>query len=1041
MLVLHAFWSPDEGPGIWAEDSSAEINSPSQVTKDLRLHPFAVPAQALAELHSGTSGNTVLRLPSVRRAPLDSPQLVRSEPRKKSTAKESLLSWKVPVLWLDSAALVNLMRPDSNTEPSQSVLNRLLAPEKFVDDVTENIDVAVASSLRYLAQIALFADELAFRGRVIPQVAWSEDAAQNLLPLASWQPVLRGPDSLAFNDIVAAMPPAFRAHQEVHDKRSLVSSAVDFFVDAAVRLRLPADLPVLPARRGRQPAQTPASELWISALFDDSGVVNASTSAISDLRDQLRVWDEYVKPDQSSATLVFRLSEIDENHRPASVDASTQWNLEFLLRSVSDQSLLVTAEQAWNDGKDLRRWLGRPRETLLAQLGKAARIHTPIQDGLRQSKPSGLYLDAQGAYDFLSHAATDLTEAGFEVMLPSWWNQASRVRLKLGATSRSSSSDAAGESKFGLDQLCEFEWNLAIGDQSLTAAELAALAEAKTPLIRLRGQWVAIDQEQLRRGLEFLNASEGQRATAAQLLQLATSHPDDLALPLDLAEVTADGWVGELLKGAASQELTPVEPPGAFGATLRPYQQRGLSWLNFMADLGLGACLADDMGLGKTVQLLALESLRREAAGETGPTLLLCPMSLIGNWEAEAKKFAPYLRVHVHHGAARRTANFAEVLDSNDLIITTYSTLARDLELFQTGDWNRIVFDEAQAVKNRNSQAAKALRQLPAGHRIALTGTPVENRLGELYSIMDVLNPGILGSPTQFRSRYAIPVERHGDEAAAASLRAITGPYLLRRVKTDKNVISDLPEKIEIKQYYNLSEEQASLYQSVLDEMMGQIENSDGIARRGLVLAAMAKLKQVCNHPAQLLHDGSAVAGRSGKVSRLETLLEEIVAEGDKALCFTQYTEFAQMLLPHLSARLDADVLYLHGGTSRAKRTELVEQFQNSTRPTIFLLSLKAGGTGLNLTAANHVLHLDRWWNPAVENQATDRAFRIGQKRNVQVRKFICRGTLEERIDTMIEEKQALAQMVVGDGEGWLTEMSTQNLRELFALSTEAIGE
>jgi SNF2 family DNA or RNA helicase len=333
------------------------------------------------------------------------------------------------------------------------------------------------------------------------------------------------------------------------------------------------------------------------------------------------------------------------------------------------------------------------------------------------------------------------------------------------------------------------------------------------------------------------------------------------------------------------------------------------------------------------------------------------------------------------------------------------------------------------------------VRRLSARHRVALTGTPLENRLAELWSIMDVVNPGLLGSAEKFRSRFAIPVERHGDDEAAQLLRRITRPYLLRRVKTDPTIIDDLPEKIEIVQDYRLTPEQASLYQTVVDDMMARIEGSDGIERRGNVLAAMAKLKQVCNHPAQLLHDGSPVGNRSGKVIRLEEILTEILAEGDRVLCFTQFTEFGEMLVPHLSARFDQEVLFLHGGVPRRRRDEMVDRFQAADGPAIFLLSLKAGGTGLNLTAANHVVHLDRWWNPAVENQATDRAFRIGQRRTVQVRKFCCAGTLEERIDTMITNKRALADLVVGDGEGWLTELSTAELRQLFTLGSEAIGE
>ncbi|MHB1873512.1 MAG: DEAD/DEAH box helicase [Streptosporangiaceae bacterium] len=488
--------------------------------------------------------------------------------------------------------------------------------------------------------------------------------------------------------------------------------------------------------------------------------------------------------------------------------------------------------------------------------------------------------------------------------------------------------------------------------------------------------------------------------------------------------------------------LRSVTVPEHFNASLRPYQQRGLSWLVFLSSLGLGACLADDMGLGKTVQLLALEVTHRAGEPIAGPTLLLCPMSLVGNWQREAARFAPSLRVYAHHGPQRPHGEELErQLGGSDLVVTTYATAIRDIDELAGISWHRVVLDEAQAIKNALSQSAKAVRRLGAGHRVALTGTPVENRLAELWSIMDFLNPGMLGSPEQFRARYAIPVERHGQTEPAHRLRAITRPYVLRRLKTDPAIIDDLPDKIEIKQYCQLTAEQASLYQAVVDDMMERIENSNGIERRGNVLAAMAKLKQVCDHPALLLHDRSPIGVRSGKVIRLEEVIDEILAEGDKVLCFTQFTEFAQMLLPHLATRFSTDVGYLHGGTPKARRDELVTSFQSDNGPPIFLLSLKAGGTGLNLTAANHVIHLDRWWNPAVENQATDRAFRIGQTRNVQVRKFVCTGTVEEKIDDMIEEKKALADLVIADGESWLTELSTRDLRKVFELSQDAVGE
>jgi non-specific serine/threonine protein kinase len=419
-------------------------------------------------------------------------------------------------------------------------------------------------------------------------------------------------------------------------------------------------------------------------------------------------------------------------------------------------------------------------------------------------------------------------------------------------------------------------------------------------------------------------------------------------------------------------------------------------------------------------------------------------MSLVGNWKREAEKFAPSLRVHVHHGAERaKGKQFAKAVGESDLVITTYALAARDAAALAEIDWHRVVVDEAQAIKNSATRQAVAVRALPARHRVAVTGTPVENRLADLWSIMEFANPGLLGNAASFKRRYAEPVERHGDEVAAERLRRLTGPFVLRRVKTDRSIISDLPEKLEMEVLCNLTAEQASLYQAVVDDMMHKIEQSEGIERRGLVLATMTKLKQVCNHPAHLLRDGTRLQGRSGKLARLEEILDEVLASGEKALLFTQYAEFGGMLRGHLSAQFGREVAFLHGGVAKADRDAMVERFQSAdaSSPSLFVLSLKAGGTGLTLTAANHVIHVDRWWNPAVEDQATDRAFRIGQKRNVQVRKFVCAGTVEEKISAMIRDKRGLAAKIVGTGEQWLTNMSTSELRDLFALEKGAVVE
>ncbi len=682
---------------------------------------------------------------------------------------------------------------------------------------------------------------------------------------------------------------------------------------------------------------------------------------------------------------------------------------------------------------------------------------------LRRPAPSAAVLDTAGAFRFLKETGPLLSGAGFGVLLPDWARKA-RLGLKLTSRSSSSAGGSVKDAAFGLNDLVQFRYDLAVGDQALDPDELAELARLKIPLVRIRGQWVELDERNLKAAMRFLERGQKGVMRAGDALLAGLRGPED---DLPVTGVDADGWLGDLLSGQADRRITPVAAPESFHGTLRPYQERGVAWLSFLSNLGMGGILADQMGLGKTIMLLAL--LAHERTGQqlgpdaapsateagpavahepngpqpTRPTLLVCPMSLVGNWQREAERFTPHLAVHVHHGSDRLSGDgLRAALNAADLVITTYAIAVRDRDELGEITWGRVVCDEAQNIKNPGTRQARAVRSLPAGSRVALTGTPVENRLSELWSIMEFTSPGLLGPAERFRSEFAIPVERHGDEEVSGRLRRLTGPFILRRVKTDKTIISDLPEKQEMKVWCNLTPEQASLYQATVTDMLARIEAAEeGIERRGLVLATMAKLKQVCNHPAHLLGDSSRLPGRSGKLARLEEICDEVIAAGERALCFTQYAEFGRMLQPHLAARLGCPVLFLHGGTPKKKRDTMVEEFQHLNEPAVFLLSLKAGGTGLNLTAANHVIHVNRWWNPAVEDQATDRAFRIGQRKDVQVRKFVCVGTLEERIDAMIEEKKALAEQIVGTGEGWLTELSVADLRTVLALSPEAVSQ
>ncbi|MEU6411317.1 DEAD/DEAH box helicase [Microbispora sp. NPDC046933] len=1054
MLVIHAAWNGGRLV-LWAEETAGA--EPVASRAEVRAHPFAAPADALAaELPrwgdaaaeaagKAVSGEVVLLLPSSATSPLPSP-----ETGLRITARRARISpWRVPALLVEPGPALRLLTGAFEPPP------------------------AAGPSLRHLAVVAAHARELVRRGRVLPQLVTEDDGYA-----ARWRPVLTGPHADRFRELAAAMPPVCRAVGEERPSAHVLVEALAGLADAAVRQALPERL-----LGGHRPGRrSPLADRWTVALTGDAAALpGVRTEEAEALARPLEDWfraahqlDGPVKvcfrlveplpaeeqPDHEAAASprtagahvavraepparsgpVARAATAPRTDPAAEVGAAAEvgtaaWRVEFALQSAEDPSLYLPAPLVWA-GETVPGLPGRPDETLLAGLGRAARLYPRIDDALREARPTHVGLDVEGAFHFLRHAAPLLQSAGFGVQLPAW---AGRTRLGLKLTARSRSGPgAAADQGFGLAQLVDFRAELAVGDETISEAELAELARLKVPLVRLRGQWVELDARQLGAALKAVERRGSGRMTIGEVIQEVVHGGDD---ELPLVEVDADGLLGDLLSGEADRRLEPVATPAAFHGTLRPYQERGLAWLSFMSQIGLGGILADDMGLGKTAQTLSLLTKERESGERTGATLLVCPMSLLSNWQKEAARFAPSLDVYLHHGTSRlRGEELAERVAGADLVLTTYGTALRDRDALAGFGWARVVCDEAQAIKNAAARQAQAVRSLPARTRLALTGTPVENHLAELWSIMEFCNPGLLGSARAFRDRYQEPIERRGDETATTALKRATGPFVLRRLKTDKTIISDLPDKMEMKVWCTLTPEQASLYQAVVEDMMDRIAGSEGIERRGNVLAAMTRLKQVCNHPAHLLKDGSRLAGRSGKLARLEELAEEILSEGDKALVFTQYAEFGSMLQPYLAARLDRPVLWLHGGLPKKTRDVLVERFQTEDEPMIFLLSLKAAGTGLNLTAANHVVHVDRWWNPAVENQATDRAFRIGQTRNVQVRKFICAGTLEERIDEMIERKKALAESVVGTGEDWIAGLSTAELRELFRLSPEAVS-
>jgi non-specific serine/threonine protein kinase len=589
---------------------------------------------------------------------------------------------------------------------------------------------------------------------------------------------------------------------------------------------------------------------------------------------------------------------------------------------------------------------------------------------------------------------------------------------------------------------------VALDGEPLGDADLEELLRCADGLVRLKGKWVEIDREKLAEALahwqtierrvhqDGLSFFEGMRLLAGAALErdVGTSVTEETR---EWTGLTVGPGLQALLERLRSPEAREMAEPAGLRAELRPYQRIGLGWLHFLTQLGLGACLADDMGLGKTVQVIALLlALKKERGGgeKAAPSLLVVPASLIANWKAEIERFAPALAYAIAHPseapAGKEELTAADVED-RDLVITTYGMLTRQKWLRERR-WRLAILDEAQAIKNAGTRQAHAAKEVQATARIALTGTPVENRLGDLWSLFDFLNPGLLGNAKAFggfvKKMEAPP------KPSYQPLRSLVGPYILRRLKTDKRVIADLPDKTEVKAYCGLSRQQAALYEQVIRELQDRLETAEGIQRRGLVLAQLMRLKQICNHPAQMLGHGGYEPNHSGKFQRLAELGEELAGRQEKALVFTQFREMADPLACFLEGVFGRPGLVLHGGTAVAKRRELVESFQRENGPPFFVLSVKAGGTGLNLTAASQVIHFDRWWNPAVEDQATDRAFRIGQKRNVLVHKFVCRGTVEERIDELIAEKSDLVRDVVEGGERLLTEMDNDELLKFVAL-------
>jgi SNF2 family DNA or RNA helicase len=1002
---------------------------------------------------SGEAGEVTIRLPASNGAVLPSAALA-IEMGSGHPEGDSLIEVTVPTVSIDPVR-------------AGAVLDALAERESDSDG-----QVVLGSGVVYFDAAARLARHLLAGHRFVPMILQDGDGQLT----ASWWPWLA--DEMTARRVsllVGSMPASARAavDEHAHDAWSITLAFLSAITDAACRQVLESE-DMDDTLEDTDPKADP-QVAWLNGLLDDTVEVPAPSTQRSEITKRVRLWIGSLEErgESSAWRLGFHLAEpladgLDPNIQQP--DATVNWSLSFFLESCVDPEVVVEAADVWLLSRDSVTVQGltldEPQELLMAELGRASRYDKKLEEILEGNEPIEILLETKDAYRFLREVRPVLEEQGFAVQTPAWWDSpAGRLGARLRIESdpaellmEQGGMDASGP-QLGLGTLVGYHWEIAIGDTTLTLNEFEQFANKASPLVRIGGKWVEIRPEDVQNAIKFISENPGGEMELGEAMRLALAS-DPSQTGVAVTGLQATGWVASIFGGGDADSITlqlpELKTPELFKGTLRPYQERGLSWMAFMERFGFGACLADDMGLGKTVQLIALMQHERALAGggsgkaaAVDPTLLVVPMSVIGNWVKETERFAPEIKVLVHHGPERLQGEaFVEAAKKHDLILTTYALVHRDRELFETVPWGRMVLDEAQFVKNPQAKQSQAVRAIPAPRRIALTGTPVENRLSELWSIMDFLNPGYLGPAGTFRRKFSVPIERHRDRNKMDKLRGLVRPFILRRVKTDPTVVADLPEKLESREWCPLTSEQASLYESCVKRMLTEVEQSEGIHRRGLVLAALIKLKQICNHPAQMLKDADPQIGRvidptrSGKCVRILEQLDEVLSKGDQALIFTQFRQMGHLLSGMLRHELGREVLFLHGGTPQGARQKMVEQFQEATgKHPILMLSLKAGGVGLNLTAANHVFHFDRWWNPAVENQATDRAYRIGQTRTVFVHKYVVRGTLEERIDEMIESKTELAENIIGQGERWLTDLDTDQLRDLLTLRADAIAD
>ncbi|MGC8515854.1 MAG: DEAD/DEAH box helicase [Thermoplasmata archaeon] len=886
-----------------------------------------------------------------------------------------------------------------------------------MNEDSAEIGFVIGTDLRFWASVAAYAFNLIGEQKFLPAVVEEGPSVRS-----RWIPLLEtNEDQSGLYEIIKNMPGVCLAfnHDEVNAE-TMVRMFLSSIMDSICRKFAGGshNVPSVGSTAGD-------TTKWAVSLSSQNSLITYNRSLVIQ---KISSWTRRIQN-----RLEFPLRMCFDLVSP--VDNSNRWVLRFMIQSKSDPSLLIPFSRIWNR-KDLealsiiRKYSEFPEEFLLQSLGIAQSIFPAISKSLQSANPSEVGLSTEEVFKFLKNYSGILGDAGFGILFPDWWGKAGR---KLGVKVKA--TPASGTGKVGLNALISYNLEIVVDGEPISPEELDKLSRLKAPLVQIGQKWVEVDQDRLRNILKLM--SEDRKAVS--LMELLSMDAGKGSIPI--VDISGEGWVGKLLNGKS--KITSMEEPRNFVGKLREYQKTGASWLTFMTGIGFGCCLADDMGLGKTVEVIAFLLERKRRIKNTGVSLIVCPTSVISNWAHEIRRFSPSLKVGVHHGLSRdKEAAFINKAVDFDVILTSYALLQRDIEFLSKVRWDGVIADEAQYVKNYSTKQSKALRALEAGYRLALTGTPIENRLEDLRSIFDFINPGYLGGEKRFRELFSSPIENEGDEEAANTLNRLVNPFILRRVKSDRKIISDLPEKDEVKVFVPVTEEQASLYDATVNSMLDAIAEKEGIARKGVILSTITKLKRLLDHPSMVSGDTDRRMDRSQKLIRLMEMLQEIHESGEKTLIFTQYIEAGKIIKEGILKRFQDEALFMSGNTPRIMREQMVESFQSPDGPRIFVISVKAGGFGINLTAASNVIHFDRWWNPSVEDQATDRAYRIGQSRRVHVYKFVSTGTIEEKIDEIIEGKSSLRKKIVGTSdESWMTELTGNELKNVFTLRREIVTD